>query len=95
MFGLRGTKLLVSKNIARYQREEGEWARFLMALLSKVAPGIEYSHKHWEFDAVEVRDQWAGAIATSPQNSRRKVILYNPELFSGKDVGLAAKELWR
>eukprot|EP00969_Alexandrium_andersonii_P236406 10437259-Alexandrium_andersonii.AAC.1 len=66
-----------------------------MTLLSTVAPGQVYSGKHWEFDAVEVDGQWAGAIATAPQNSRRKVILYNPELYSGDAVGLAAKELWK
>eukprot|EP00969_Alexandrium_andersonii_P127456 5633810-Alexandrium_andersonii.AAC.1 len=74
MHGLRGGRLWVSKNIARFQRESGEWLRFLMTALTGCAPGTEYNERHWELDALEVGGRWAGAVLPHPTNPRTKCL---------------------
>eukprot|EP00969_Alexandrium_andersonii_P241174 10648168-Alexandrium_andersonii.AAC.1 len=62
MLGVRGSTLWGAKNIARFQREAGEFLRLLMAVIEALLPQTRFSAIHWEFDALEIGDQWAAAI---------------------------------
>eukprot|EP00969_Alexandrium_andersonii_P043928 1926163-Alexandrium_andersonii.AAC.1 len=57
-----------------------------MTALTGAAPSTEYNECHWEFDALEVSERWAGAIIPHPTNKRRKLIAFNQELFSGDAI---------
>eukprot|EP00969_Alexandrium_andersonii_P112137 4952966-Alexandrium_andersonii.AAC.1 len=96
MFGLKGGTCWGSKNVARFQREAGEWLRFLMAVCEKVAPGTIFEQPLWEFEAVEIRDAWAACIMSvpGPENARIRSLVYNPRLFAGAAFSAAARELW-
>eukprot|EP00969_Alexandrium_andersonii_P370474 15477322-Alexandrium_andersonii.AAC.1 len=54
MFGMRGSQLWAQRNIPTFQREAGEFLRFLVGVMEVCAEGIKFSSKGWEYDALEV-----------------------------------------
>eukprot|EP00969_Alexandrium_andersonii_P111054 4901733-Alexandrium_andersonii.AAC.1 len=66
MWGMHGQKLRCRRNIAKYQREEGQLLRLLMRAC-KDTWGPFQAEPFWEQEAFKSEGKWAGIVAKSQE----------------------------
>eukprot|EP00969_Alexandrium_andersonii_P037616 1649094-Alexandrium_andersonii.AAC.1 len=97
LYGMYGGKCWVQKNIAKYQREAGQFLRMIMLAIEKAHPGTKFSNKGWDYDALKIEGKWVAAIAGTPGkgNERCKSVLLNEEIVDKQEVAKHLATLWR
>eukprot|EP00969_Alexandrium_andersonii_P071662 3163724-Alexandrium_andersonii.AAC.1 len=63
-----------------------------MAAIELYIPGTKFSLIHWEFDALEVTNQWAAALIPSSDraNARCKQVVISPVLYKSSEFAAKA-----
>eukprot|EP00969_Alexandrium_andersonii_P042585 1868416-Alexandrium_andersonii.AAC.1 len=94
MVGMFGTRIYGARNVPRYQREGGGMLRFMMKAMELTTPGLHFSHKLWDMDAVMIEGKWAGAVLPGVTDERIKALAVHPQFFKATEMGKVATDLW-